>query len=125
VEPILANVSDAAALETAIAAQAREPNGSLIIMPDTFLTVHRAKIAALAAQHKLPAVYWARLFVAGGGLVSYGNVPPTTFGVQRLMPIASFRAKNRSTFLSRRRSSWNWRSISRPPRPSDLLCRPR
>jgi putative ABC transport system substrate-binding protein len=26
----------------------------------------------LAAQHKLPAVYYARLFVAGGGLISYG-----------------------------------------------------
>jgi putative ABC transport system substrate-binding protein len=79
VEPIIASVSDVTALETTIAAQAREPNGSLIIMPDTFLTVHRAKIAALAAQHRLPAVYWARLFVAGGGLVSYGNDTADSF----------------------------------------------
>ena len=73
VEPIIASVSDVAALETAIVAQAREPNGSLIVMPDTFMTVHRAKIAALAAQHGLPAVYPFRYFAAGGGLVSYGN----------------------------------------------------
>jgi ABC-type uncharacterized transport system substrate-binding protein len=73
VEPIVASVSDVAALETAIAAQAREPNSSLIVMPDTFMTVHRAEIAALAAQHRLPAVYPFRFFAANGGLVSYGN----------------------------------------------------
>jgi putative ABC transport system substrate-binding protein len=73
VEPIVASVSDAAALETAIVAQAREPNGSLIAMPDTFMTIHRAKIAALAAQHRLPAVYPFRFYAAEGGLVSYGN----------------------------------------------------
>ena len=34
--------------------------------------VHRHLIVALAAQHKLPAVYWDRSFVADGGLISYG-----------------------------------------------------
>ena len=34
--------------------------------------VHRELIIALAARHKLPAVYWERFFVAAGGLVSYG-----------------------------------------------------
>lgn len=73
VKAIIASVRDAAELEAAIVAQTREPNGSLIVMPDTFMTVNRAKITALAAQHRLPAVYPFRFFSANGGLVSYGN----------------------------------------------------
>jgi putative ABC transport system substrate-binding protein len=73
VEPITPSVHDAAELEAAIAAQAREPNGGLIVMPDTFTTVHRAKITALAAQYRLPAVYPFRFFAADGGLLSYGG----------------------------------------------------
>jgi putative ABC transport system substrate-binding protein len=34
--------------------------------------LHRALIIALAARHRLPTVYFARVFVAGGGLISYG-----------------------------------------------------
>ena len=73
VEAIIANVRDAAELETAIAAQTREPNGGLIVMPDTFTTVHRAKITALAAQYRLPAIYPFRFFAVNGGLLSYGS----------------------------------------------------
>jgi putative ABC transport system substrate-binding protein len=42
-------------------------------MPDTFTTLHRAKITALANQHALPAVYPARFFSTSGGLLSYGS----------------------------------------------------
>jgi len=73
VEAIIARVCDAAELETAIVAQAREPNGGLIVMPDTFTTVHRAKIAALTAQYRLPAVYPFNFFATSGGLLSYGS----------------------------------------------------
>jgi putative ABC transport system substrate-binding protein len=34
--------------------------------------VHRELIVALAARHKLPTVYFLRVFVTGGGLISYG-----------------------------------------------------
>jgi putative ABC transport system substrate-binding protein len=73
VEAIAARVHDAAELETTIAAQTREPNGSLIVMPDTFLSTHRAEITALAAQYRLPAVYPFRFYAANGGLLSYGG----------------------------------------------------
>jgi putative ABC transport system substrate-binding protein len=36
------------------------------------VVVHRDLIITLAARHKLPAVYYERNFVAGGGLISYG-----------------------------------------------------
>ena len=60
-------------LESVVAAQAHAPNGGLIVMPDTFTTAHRAEITALAARHRLPAVYPFRFFTERGGLLSYGN----------------------------------------------------
>src|SRR5437588_327807 len=69
----IARVRDAGELETAITTQAREPNSGLVVMPDTFTTLHRAKIAALANQHTLPAVYPFRFFSTSGGLLSYGS----------------------------------------------------
>src|SRR5262245_46644672 len=73
VKPTIARVRDAGELETAIAAQAREPNGSLVAMPDTFTTLHRAKITGLADKHALPAAYPFRFFSTSGGLLSYGS----------------------------------------------------
>jgi putative ABC transport system substrate-binding protein len=72
-EPIAATVHDRAELDTVIAAQAREPNGGLIVIPDGFLNVHRADIIALAARYRLPAIYPWRFFAEGGGLLSYGS----------------------------------------------------
>jgi putative ABC transport system substrate-binding protein len=72
VEPIAAPVRDTSTLESVIAAQARAPNGGLIVMPDTFTDVHRAVIISLAARSGLPAVYPRRTFTELGGLLSYG-----------------------------------------------------
>ena len=72
-EPIAATVHDRAELDTVIAAQAREPNGGLIVIPDGFLNVHRADIISLAARHRLPAIYPWRFFAEEGGLLSYGS----------------------------------------------------
>jgi len=73
VEPIAAPFHDTAELESVVAAQAREPNGGLIAMPDIFQAVRRAEITSLVARHRLPAVYAFRLFAEAGGLLSYGN----------------------------------------------------
>jgi putative tryptophan/tyrosine transport system substrate-binding protein len=72
VEAIAAPVRDRSELETVIAAQAREPNGGLIVMPDSFTDAHRVEITSLAARYRLPAVYPFRFFAEVGGLLSYG-----------------------------------------------------
>jgi putative ABC transport system substrate-binding protein len=66
------NLRDAGEIERAITAFARSPNGGLIVTGSALSFVHRDLIITLAARHKLPAVYYRRLFVTGGGLISYG-----------------------------------------------------
>jgi ABC-type uncharacterized transport system substrate-binding protein len=71
-EVIPINLRDAAEIERVVAAFARNPNGGLIVTASGSANVHRDLIVTLAAKHKLPVVYYARFFVAAGGLVSYG-----------------------------------------------------
>jgi ABC-type uncharacterized transport system substrate-binding protein len=66
------NVRDRAEIEQAVAAFARSPNGGLIMTSSPLANVQRELIIALAARHKLPAVFAARGHVASGGLISYG-----------------------------------------------------
>ena len=73
VEAIAAPIRESSELESVITAQAREPNGGLIVMPDCFLLTHRAEIPALAARYHVPPVYPFRFFTELGGLLSYGN----------------------------------------------------
>jgi putative tryptophan/tyrosine transport system substrate-binding protein len=72
VEVSAINVRDAGEIERAVTAFARSPNGGLILTASALAVAHRELIIALAAQHKLPAVYYRRYFVATGGLISYG-----------------------------------------------------
>ena len=72
VSSISLNVRDATEIERAVAAFARSPNGGLILTGSALAVRHRDLVIALAARHKLPAVYNRRLFVASGGLISYG-----------------------------------------------------
>jgi putative tryptophan/tyrosine transport system substrate-binding protein len=72
VEAIAAPVRDTSELESVIATQAREPNGGLIAMPDSFTDAHRVEITSLAARYRLPAVYPFRFFAEVGGLLSHG-----------------------------------------------------
>jgi len=63
---------DVGEIERSVAAFARGPNGGLIVVASALATVHRELIIALAAKHRLPAVYPFRYFVTAGGLISYG-----------------------------------------------------
>ena len=51
---------------------ARSSNGGVIVTASALSVVHRDLIITIAARHKLPAVYYDRLFVDSGGLISYG-----------------------------------------------------
>jgi putative tryptophan/tyrosine transport system substrate-binding protein len=66
-------VHNAAEIERAIDVFARDPNGGLIVLPNGPTVVHRELIIALAARHRLPAIYPFRHFVEDGGLICYGN----------------------------------------------------
>ena len=79
VEAIAAPVHDTSSLESVIAAQASEPSGGLIVMPETFLNVHRAEVTSLAARYRLPTVYPWRFYTKIGGLLSYGIDLPDNY----------------------------------------------
>jgi putative tryptophan/tyrosine transport system substrate-binding protein len=66
------DVRDAPEIERAITAFARSANGGLVVTGSALVVTHRETIAALAARHKLPAVYSGRFYVTVGGLLSYG-----------------------------------------------------
>jgi ABC-type uncharacterized transport system substrate-binding protein len=66
------NVRDDGEIKRAIMAFARDAKGGLIVTGSALAQVHRNLIISLAAQHKLPAVYFDRIFVIAGGLISYG-----------------------------------------------------
>jgi putative ABC transport system substrate-binding protein len=66
------DVRDAGEIERAVAAFAHSSNGGLIVTGSGLAIIHRELIVTLAARHKLPAVYFTRLIVIAGGLISYG-----------------------------------------------------
>jgi putative ABC transport system substrate-binding protein len=75
IEMTAAPVNDERDIEDALAALARLPDSGLIVDNDTFNIVHRQQIIALAARHRLPAIYPFRYYVTDGGLMSYGTDP--------------------------------------------------
>jgi len=72
VQATAAVVHQTGEIEAAIADMVREPGGGLVVPPDNFSYVHRELIFALAARHRLPAVYPFRFMAREGGLISYG-----------------------------------------------------
>jgi putative ABC transport system substrate-binding protein len=72
-------VHDEGEIENVLNAVALQPNGGLIVPPDSFTAAHRAQIILLATRLHLPAVYFARFFASDGGLLSYGIDQPDLF----------------------------------------------
>ena len=72
VEVTPVNMRDVGEIERAVTSFARSPNGGLILTASGLAFAHRDLIISLAAQHKLPAVYFQRVFPDAGGLISYG-----------------------------------------------------
>jgi ABC-type uncharacterized transport system substrate-binding protein len=70
---IRAAVRDPVDVDRVFDALAREPNGGLIVLPDISMTNYREALVALAARHRVPAIYPFRYFATSGGLMSYGT----------------------------------------------------
>jgi len=79
VEVTAAPVRNTAEVEETIAKLGREPGGGLIVASDAFTVVHYPLFIRLAQQHRLPAVYAYRAYVAQGALMSYGPDPYDNF----------------------------------------------
>jgi putative tryptophan/tyrosine transport system substrate-binding protein len=62
---------NAGEIERAVTAFAPSSNGGLIVLSGSSSLAHRELIITLAAKQRLPAVYSDRVFVSGGGLISY------------------------------------------------------
>jgi putative ABC transport system substrate-binding protein len=65
---------DPGEIERAIVSFAREPNGGLIVTAGGLGGIEMNAFIPIAAKHRLPAVYFDRLYVAAGGMLSYGPV---------------------------------------------------
>ena len=72
VEVSAAAVQSKEAIEAVVAAQARDPGGGLLVMPDPFNRTNRNAIIALAVRHGIPAIYDDRPYAESGGLMTYG-----------------------------------------------------
>jgi putative ABC transport system substrate-binding protein len=72
VETTPLDVRDAGEIERAIANFARTPNSGLVVTTSPAAVANRESIITLAAQHRLPAVYFVSDFTKNGGLISYG-----------------------------------------------------
>jgi putative ABC transport system substrate-binding protein len=109
---------DAAAIERGVAAFASSPNGGLVVPGTRLAATHRELIIKLAARYQLPAVYPSRLFVTGGGLVSYG-----VDGTGRYRLVAGYvdrilKGEKPADLPCSSLRKPNWLSTSRPPRRS-------
>jgi putative ABC transport system substrate-binding protein len=77
IEVLLAR--DRREVEGAFATLVQSGAGALLVGDDPFLAVERDLLVALAARHRVPAIYWARDIVMAGGLLSYGSSPWETY----------------------------------------------
>ncbi len=80
IELVPGPVENAADIERFFDTFARVPDSGMLVPPDITTMTHRDLIVAFAARHRLPAVYSFRLFVAAGGLMSYGTDQIDMFG---------------------------------------------
>jgi putative tryptophan/tyrosine transport system substrate-binding protein len=96
--------------------------GTLVVAASQLFDSYRDQLIALAAHHKMPAIYQAREYVLDGGLMSYGASYGDAFRVAGLYAGPFSRAKSRATCRSSRPQSLSSSSTSRPPRRWAWKC---
>jgi putative ABC transport system substrate-binding protein len=125
VELTAAAVRNSAQIERAISSFARESNGGLIVLPNVPTIVHRGLIIALAARHRLPAVYAFRQFVTDGGLISYGPHRVDQYRQAAGYVDRILRGEKPADLPVQQPLNLSWLSISRQPRRLVSTCRRR
>jgi len=108
VDVIPVNMREAGDLECTVSSFARSPNGGLILTGSGLSILHRDLVIALAARHKLPAIYYEKLFVSAGGLISYGSDRIELYRLAAGTLIAFSGAKIRPISRCRRPPNSNW-----------------
>ena len=116
------DVRTAGEIERGVAAFAHQSNGGLIVLSSFLAAINRHTIIAMAAHHRLPAIYPTRFFVDDGGLISYASeLIDHTAGLP-VMSTAFSGARNQPTSRCRRPPSTGLSSTQRLPRSSALPC---
>ncbi len=123
VTPVAAPVHSLDDLEHAVGDFVGTPGGGLLVLPDATTNFLRKSIIALAARHRLPAIYPFGNLAEEGGLMSYGVDVPELFRRALNMSTVSSRAPTRPIFQCNCRTSSSSSSISRPPRRSASVFR--
>jgi putative ABC transport system substrate-binding protein len=103
IEPLPMLIENPADIERAIVSFAGAPNGGLVLLPDVTTVAHRDLFIALAARHRLPAVYWDRPWSRPAVLCLTGTRRSTRFGRRQPMSTASCAATSPPIFRCRRR----------------------
>ena len=122
-QPVETHSGDA--LDQAFANAVSGGADAFITFSHRFSLSHRSRIAALAVQHRLPAMYGWREFAEAGGLMVYGPNVATRCTARRPLSTAFSRAATRRKCRSSSRRSLSSSSTSRPPGRSDLKFQPR
>ena len=68
----LFTVQEAADLPAVFDAIVRDGANGVVVLPDVMLDSVPRTVLALAADHRLPAMYHRREYIQNGGLISYG-----------------------------------------------------
>ena len=115
-------------IERAITDFARAANGCLIVTASPAALTHRKLIITLAAQHRLPTVYFLRGFVKDGGLISYGPDPVAPYGqaasyVDRILRREACRPSGAGADQERAGRQPQDRQGARPRVPASVLAR--
>jgi len=71
-QAVVVAASNEPEIDAAFATLVQRRASALLVTSDPFFGRRREQLAALAARHKIPAIYWRREFVTSGGLISYG-----------------------------------------------------
>ena len=122
-EIIVLSAATEAEIETVFADVVRRQAGALMVASDPFFLGRREQIVALAARHRIPAIYQFRAFVEAGGLISYGTSLAEAYKQAGLQVGRILKGEKPADLPVMQASKFEFVINPRPPRHSDSTCR--